>query len=35
MAKQFDPVIPPSLHEELINRYIEKRKEQADISREG
>lgn len=35
MARNFKPIIKQSLHKELINKYIEKRKEQCDISKEG
>jgi DNA replicative helicase MCM subunit Mcm2 (Cdc46/Mcm family) len=35
LAKTFKPTISAKLHKELVNRYIEKRKEQSDISKEG
>ena len=35
LAKNFKPTISQALHKELISKYIEKRKEQCDLSKEG
>lgn len=35
LAKKFKPTISQNLHKMLVNKYIEKRKEQCDISKEG
>lgn len=33
LAKNFKPTISQDLHKMLVNKYIEKRKEQSDISK--
>lgn len=35
LARGFEPVINEDLHNQLTKRYIQKRKEQTDISKEG
>lgn len=35
IAKTFEPIITEQLFEELTRRYIDKRKEQADLNKEG
>ncbi len=34
-AKTYQPIIDQDLHEELVKRYVDKRKEQADSTKEG
>ena len=35
LSKNYSPYISEDLHFEMINRYVEKRKEQMDASKEG